>query len=66
MELVYTLVLEASAVRLESSSLSGGTTSNASVMKLVNIADLKSAAEGLVGSSPTIRTKCGIRKMVLP
>jgi hypothetical protein len=30
---------------------------NAGVMKLVNIADLKSAAAGLVGSSPTIRTK---------
>ena len=57
MELAYTMVLEAIAARIESSSLSGGTKSNAGVEKLVYSKDLKSFDFGHAGSTPASCTK---------
>ena len=53
--MVYTVVLEATAERIESSSLSLGT-KHGDVGKLVTPADCKSAASGIVGSKPTVST----------
>ena len=58
----YTVVLEASAERIESSSLSLGT-KHGSVGKLVTPGDCKSSASGTVGSSPTVSTKLRTRSL---